>query len=526
MVQVTTTTRRAASVPAVDLSYEPVLGSKTYRTVSSARDDAESLSSASRRQDQRLLGDIQTRLSTAAYSQPPLAPRSRARRASSRRGSVSSVASAPATGRRYSLATEDEDFEINFPSHLTTKNLPPCARRALNRDTYHQRRAYSVPPTPRPRASEQKLSTAFRSSGGGFIDLGSPLFRVVDGGTPVKPSTMSSYARELEQRSKAEEEFYRRPEPIPTFRRRYSFAFEDPGEFRRRYDYTPQLRSALAYEVSRPRPFLRRHVPLHVPSFYVEQLPTEGYHYLPAPTSRRALSEARYLPSSSLAVRQARDSLCRIERELGMGSVSLDSSRYDAPYFDEPIVQTTRITPVNSRYRETGWISGSVAGQRRPSYTYGAASRPPPAIRPTRQHEIEARLELMISPDTASPASYASLRDRTALARNKMDQHRTLLDRYLPVPMGTPNEVPYEVEYRYKELEDRMPQLRPRDRTVRSSSVPPIRPVTAPAAGRVQINDYKDALRRAPFKPTMSDTRKRAREVLCRTKRDPHYFDY
>ena len=53
------------------------------------------------------------------------------------------------------------------------------------------------------------------------------------------------------------------------------------------------------------------------------------------------------------------------------------------------------------------------------------------------------------------PASYTQLRSRTTEARHKMDQHKVLLDRYLPINMGPENEVQYEVDYKYAELADR-----------------------------------------------------------------------
>ena len=197
----------------------------------------------------------------AAFNQPPVRePRSRSRRPSrpsSRRGSVSSI-------RRQSLA--DEDFEIFFPEKLTTKNLPPCARRALNRSTFE--RSSSVPPSPPSRRASSMSSTAYKSSGGGLIDMASPLFRVVDGGPVVKPSYMSTYARSSESKSKynqaPREEVFMKPEPMAN--RRYSFAFEKPEELRRTYNYTPQLRTAHAYEFTKPRPFVRRHVPMQVPT--------------------------------------------------------------------------------------------------------------------------------------------------------------------------------------------------------------------------------------------------------------------
>jgi len=52
-------------------------------------------------------------------------------------------------------------------------------------------------------------------------------------------------------------------------------------------------------------------------------------------------------------------------------------------------------------------------------------------------------------------------------------------------------------------------------------------PAVAPyAPGRVSNPRPSGLPPKAPsFRPTMSDTRRRIREVMCSTKRDPHYYD-
>lgn len=56
-----------------------------------------------------------------------------------------------------------------------------------------------------------------------------------------------------------------------------------------------------------------------------------------------------------------------------------------------------------------------------------------------------------------APASYTNLRSRAAECRSKMDHQKLLLDRYLPVSLGTDNSVQYEVEAKYGELAARYP---------------------------------------------------------------------
>ena len=51
-----------------------------------------------------------------------------------------------------------------------------------------------------------------------------------------------------------------------------------------------------------------------------------------------------------------------------------------------------------------------------------------------------------------TPSSISNLRHKAADARAKMDHHKVLLDRYLPLPTGPLNEVEYEVQTKYGEL--------------------------------------------------------------------------
>ena len=57
--------------------------------------------------------------------------------------------------------------------------------------------------------------------------------------------------------------------------------------------------------------------------------------------------------------------------------------------------------------------------------------------------------------DLHPPLSITALRSKAVDARSKLDRHRTLIDRYLPIDMGPCNDVNYEVENKYGELVER-----------------------------------------------------------------------
>ncbi|CAD5113063.1 DgyrCDS2257 [Dimorphilus gyrociliatus] len=113
------------------------------------------------------------------------------------------------------------------------------------------------------------------------------------------------------------------------------------------------------------------------------------------------------------------------------------------------------------------------------------------------------------------PSSYESLRNRATDAKNKMHLHKTMLDRYLPISFGPENAVEYEVEFKFDELAQRMPSLDPRrpTRYYRGSSLPP------PSRGTTNNKSFAES-----YRPGMSDTRKKLRQVICQAKKDPHYF--
>jgi hypothetical protein len=130
--------------------------------------------------------------------------------------------------------------------------------------------------------------------------------------------------------------------------------------------------------------------------------------------------------------------------------------------------------------------------------------------------------------------SLANLRQRTNKARDQLSRHRILLDRYLPLQLGPSGDVSYEVDYKVTELYPRMPYLdptRPRQMDSKFDNYESTGPVLLiqpykPVEWKTRVEPPPAAPIRTTFTPKMSDTRKRARQVLCKVKGDPHYFDF
>jgi len=220
-------------------------------------------------------------------------------------------------------------------------------------------------------------------------------------------------------------------------------------------------------------------------------------------------------------------SMRQLERELGVDD--LDYTPPPAPVAREHVVR--------ARTSARGAVPVTGAVRRRPG------SLPPSASRSrVSQAEIEAYLaggagpgyEASV-PNGPIPVSFATLRAKTNEAKNKVDLHKTLLDRYLPIYYGPENAVEYEVDYKFGELVDRMPELDPyRPRQGVSSYVTPapstvsygapIPPYTPARISRAQAPAGGLPPKAPAFRPEMSDTRKRIRDVICMTRRDPHYY--
>jgi len=146
---------------------------------------------------------------------------------------------------------------------------------------------------------------------------------------------------------------------------------------------------------------------------------------------------------------------------------------------------------------------------------------------------IRAKLEAMQEPLWPTE-TYKDLRSRATDARNRLDVHKGLMDRYLPTDFAPGNEVSYEVDRKYDELAYRMPELQANlKRFTYGNPHAAISPSTGRRAQSVPPMSHSTSVGRAARapsvapcmpRPQMSEARRRAREVLCKTKKDPTYF--
>jgi hypothetical protein len=201
------------------------------------------------------------------------------------------------------------------------------------------------------------------------------------------------------------------------------------------------------------------------------------------------------------------------------------------PVREETVIRTSipRTGSVHSVPRRNFPVSrGFRAGSLPPPSPRGARRGLP--VRTRLEFDSEVDYEPLRLPDSRPPPSMSGLRSRATDAKNKLDAHRTMLDRYLPIYMGPEAEVADEVNYKYGELVQRIPRLEPyrpnRDEGGYSSSSPLITPYRRASLPPKPPSKYDNALRRPPMNLRVSEPRRRAREVLCKTKNDPHYYDY
>jgi hypothetical protein len=178
--------------------------------------------------------------------------------------------------------------------------------------------------------------------------------------------------------------------------------------------------------------------------------------------------------------------------------------------------------PTPTRRNVSSYSSSGVTSYKYPSVDNGLG-----------KCKISVDYELNNNYMPSQKACFTDLRARTKTARDQLSHHRVLLDRYLPINMGPTDDVEYEVENKYGELVHRMPQLEYNHRSKnryededdsRPSRIAPYQP--APTRGvKPEPLAYLPPVRNS-FTPKISDTRKRARSVLCKIKGDPRYFDF
>ena len=78
-----------------------------------------------------------------------------------------------------------------------------------------------------------------------------------------------------------------------------------------------------------------------------------------------------------------------------------------------------------------------------------------PKARLAADQYISSYPDVVVIEPVKEPMSLTELRSRTNEAKNKLDSHKVLMDRYLPVYFGPENDVQYEVDYKYGELVNR-----------------------------------------------------------------------
>lgn len=123
--------------------------------------------------------------------------------------------------------------------------------------------------------------------------------------------------------------------------------------------------------------------------------------------------------------------------------------------------------------------------------------------------------------------SFSKLRARAQLAKDHLCRHKILLDRYLPLHLGLETDVEQEVEIRYEELRSRMPLVQKSCKKDDEcfTSVAPYKSASTNSKDKRPYETQHFSVKKS-FTPKISETRKRARSVLCKVKGDPHYFDF
>lgn len=133
----------------------------------------------------------------------------------------------------------------------------------------------------------------------------------------------------------------------------------------------------------------------------------------------------------------------------------------------------------------------------------------------------------IITPDHKD--SLSNLRARAQLAKDNLCRHKILLDRYLPLHLGPATDVSQEVEIRCEELLARMPLMKHQKSRKEDedyfTEITPYKPASTSPKDR-RPYELQHASVKNSFTPKISETRKKARSVLCKVKGDPHYFDF
>lgn len=202
-------------------------------------------------------------------------------------------------------------------------------------------------------------------------------------------------------------------------------------------------------------------------------------HAIPSFTRTKGLP-----PTAELAVRTARRCLSRLETELGRDHN--DETEFDLtprisnlkqhhlphrPVKLSPMPVPNYLDDFDSDYYVPP-VRGRSVTRPKPLVTgIGGATIATGTSRHTIRHRsltpskpvnVQARRQLSVEEDYEFlTPSYSNLRAKYTEAKNKLDMHKTLLDKYLPLYLGPENDVEIEVDYKFGELVARMPRLDP-----------------------------------------------------------------
>ncbi|KAF5405004.1 hypothetical protein PHET_01520 [Paragonimus heterotremus] len=177
---------------------------------------------------------------------------------------------------------------------------------------------------------------------------------------------------------------------------------------------------------------------------------------------------------------------------------------------------TTAPAPITQRYT---YYYPSVITKRSSSYTN---------LSPEVQYErrrIERRMDDLLDYKLPPPEYYREMRGSLRNLHDKLDEHRRLLDRYSGIEMNTaPSSVQDRIESKYQQLASRNPDLpsyRSYGPSLQTSKLETGLYYNSPQT----ITGYGPGLVK-PEGSQVSELRGRIKRLLCRARRDPHYYRF
>jgi hypothetical protein len=495
--------RRSASVPADHVRYErtsiPDVGGIHKATViaSMAAEDSDAMATASRRHDRDFLHDISTKLANinAVRAPPsPLPPRQRdpSPNVLSRRPPPPSAS--PANLRRSLALTPEDDYDIAAYLQRTPSSLPSSVAVRL--------RASSLPPPQnnfsplgfttnttasglypvRPSVPRWfPTTTAYYSAGGGGRWTGRPT--VPTGLPPVpKPDRLDAITDGVV--GVAHTALYGDIVIGIPYKKRFMFNAQRDLD-----DMDTQSLPALHIGDNAAVRVLHQ-----APNFAPTSSSTRRTNYLPIPQATSELS-APYSRASYAGP---------------TGFNHVGTKRYYHPFARQVPPAPSRRSPLlvddDDLYLQdyddlVSTKSYPVTGSRRPV---------PPKARHQKTEDLENDIASSIFGDAYSDRLSTLSKD-----------YKTILNRYMPAKNGprTAASLPdNELDRKYGQI---LASMQPRMSS--SLSRPPAG--TTPYHGYTHTSSLPPPTVAQPMKPVMSETRRKLRDLLCRTRGDPNYFD-